>query len=98
MYDYCTFRAMSHPTIDALFATFGGATALARRLDVPVSTAHGWKREGRVPSWRWRDIARAAAEDGITLPAALRAGANGGPGLRVKSARPCALLRSRAEG
>jgi hypothetical protein len=54
--------------VETIFAAFGGVTPLAKRLNVPVTTAHAWKRSGNIPRWRMADITRVASEDGISLP------------------------------
>lgn len=56
--------------VESIFEAFGGVTSLAKRLNVPVTTAHAWKRSGSIPRWRMTDIERAAGEDGISLPPA----------------------------
>jgi len=51
-------------------AAFGGYSALARRLKIPLSTCHGWARRNRLPPWRAKEIialARAEKKD-IYLP------------------------------
>jgi hypothetical protein len=50
-----------------IIAAFGGLGATARRLGVPKSTVASWKKAGKVPSWRLRDVQAAADEDGIAL-------------------------------
>lgn len=45
---------------------FGGYSALARRLKVPLSTLHGWHRRDKLPGWRAeqiRQLARNARQD-----------------------------------
>lgn len=44
-------------------AAYGGFSALARRLKVPLSTCHGWARRNRLPPWRAKDIATMAKAD-----------------------------------
>jgi len=41
-------------------AAFGGYSGLARRLNVALSTCHGWARRDRLPAWRAREIAALA--------------------------------------
>ena len=43
---------------------FGGFSGLARRLNVPLSTCHGWARRKKLPSWRSDQIARMAEQEG----------------------------------
>lgn len=55
--------------VDLVFEAFGGTTALAEALNgEPITTVHSWKRSGRIPRWRKRQIAAAARERGIALP------------------------------
>ena len=46
---------------------FGGFSELARRLDVPLSTCHGWHRRKKIPTWRARQIAALAATENIDV-------------------------------
>lgn len=39
-------------TTSDIITALGGATAIARAIEVPVTTVHGWKRVGYVPAWR----------------------------------------------
>lgn len=54
--------------VDAIFDAFGGATALARAIDAPITTCHSWKRHGRIPRWWHEKIDRAADEAGNGAP------------------------------
>jgi hypothetical protein len=45
---------------DACLAAFGGATALAKELQAPISTVHSWKLKGRIPHWRRAQVEEAA--------------------------------------
>ena len=45
--------------IQGIFDEFGGISPLARALNVPVSTAHSWKKSG-VPVWHRSAILDAA--------------------------------------
>jgi hypothetical protein len=38
--------------VSEIIEALGGATAIARAIDVPVTTAHSWKRANYVPAWR----------------------------------------------
>jgi len=56
---------MEERTVDLKKAVreFGGYSELARRLEVPLSTCHGWARRGHIPGWRHgRLVALADAE------------------------------------
>jgi hypothetical protein len=48
-------------------AAYGSFTALATRLDVHLSTVHGWHQRKRIPLWRAKEIATVAAEDGFDV-------------------------------
>ena len=41
-------------------AAFGGYSAMARHLNVPLSTCHGWARRNSLPKWRIAEIKRIA--------------------------------------
>ena len=43
--------------------TGDGHSDLARRLNLPLTTVHGWTLRGRLPAWQAERIARAANED-----------------------------------
>ena len=45
----------------------GSYTALAERLEVPLSTLHGWYQRGRVPPWRAHDIVEFGREEKINV-------------------------------
>ena len=49
---------------------FGGLASLQQALGHKhPSTIHSWKRRGRIPPWRYRDIREAAEARGdVTLP------------------------------
>ena len=46
---------------------FGGFSELARRLDVPLSTCHGWYRRKKIPHWRQRQMIELAAEEKVDI-------------------------------
>jgi hypothetical protein len=54
------------PNIDLAKAVkaYGTFTALAKRLNLTLSTVHGWKLRKRIPAWRRREMLAAAKEDG----------------------------------
>lgn len=58
---------MTSPSVDEIIEAFGGVAKLARRLGVPLTTAHAWKRSGKLPSWRQKEIEAAAVADGVDL-------------------------------
>ncbi|MEC9268515.1 MAG: hypothetical protein VX464_20820 [Pseudomonadota bacterium] len=62
---------MSDTVIEQFFEDMGGMREASKRIGVPYTTLHGWKRHGRIPHWRLSDIQRAAAEKGVTVPAEL---------------------------
>lgn len=37
----------------------GGATVLARRMNVPTQTVHNWGARNSVPGWRMKDFLKA---------------------------------------
>lgn len=45
---------------DKVIGTFGGLTATARALDMPITTVQGWKDRRRVPQEHWAKIQAAA--------------------------------------
>jgi len=48
---------------------FGGVSKLAKALGHRnVTTVDGWKRSGRIPEWRRREIVEAADRESVTLP------------------------------
>lgn len=59
--------------VERLLAAFGGAQALARRLDLPVATVEEWRARGSIPRDRMAAIAAAAERDGIALDRAVLA-------------------------
>jgi len=63
-----------------ILSAFGGVAKLARRLDVPMTTVHAWKRTGRLPAWRRRDIEDAARNDGLPIFESTPAKASGPEG------------------
>lgn len=46
---------------------FGSYSELARRLDISLSTCHGWKRRKKIPPWRAEKIARLAEAEGLDV-------------------------------
>jgi hypothetical protein len=46
---------------------YGGHSALARALNLHLSTVHGWSRRGRLPPWRADAIARMGRADRIDV-------------------------------
>ncbi len=55
---------------ERVIESFGGLTKTANALGHrSVTTVDGWKRSGRIPSWRKREIEDAAQREGVTLPA-----------------------------
>jgi CI repressor-like protein len=46
---------------------FGGFSELARRLEVPLSTCHGWKRRKKIPSWRQSQMIALATEEKVDI-------------------------------
>lgn len=60
---------MSKAETDKIIQAFGGLSAMSRALGHKhVTTVHGWKVRGRIPSWRWPEIREAAEAQGIELP------------------------------
>lgn len=54
---------------NTLFDLFGGIRPMARDLDRPVGTVHGWKKKGRVPSEEQPHILVVAAQLGLPITA-----------------------------
>ena len=44
-------------------AAYKGFSGLARALNEPLSTVHGWARRKRLPPWRAKQIAEMARAD-----------------------------------
>ena len=61
-------------------AAFGGYSAMARALDWPLSTVHGWARWDKLPHWRAEKIAAVAKAEKLDVFKAKR-------GARRKKAR-----------
>jgi hypothetical protein len=53
--------------IKHLFERFGGTTAVARALNLPVTTVHSWVRRGRIPGTYLGDLVLAARRAGVEL-------------------------------
>jgi hypothetical protein len=51
---------MNPETVRQHFGTWSNA---ARKIGVPLTTCHGWKRRGHVPDWRVPAIRAAMADD-----------------------------------
>jgi uncharacterized protein YjcR len=49
--------------LDKAVAAYGGYTNLAKRLNLSVSTVHGWKLRRNLPKWRGNAIAVVAKRD-----------------------------------
>jgi len=54
---------------DALFGIWGGVRKMARDLNRPASTVHGWKKEGRVPANEQQHVLQIAEELGLPITA-----------------------------
>lgn len=53
-----------------IIEAFGSVSKLAKALGHKnVTTVDSWKRKGRIPDWRKREIIDAAEREGIQLPA-----------------------------
>ena len=59
---------MNTEIITEIIETFGGQTAMADALDVPISTVESWRTRGNIPRWRHDSIIKAARGRKITLP------------------------------
>jgi hypothetical protein len=57
-------------TVSEIIEALGGATAIARAIDVPVTTAHSWKRANYVPAWRVPALLTLAKKLGKPITAA----------------------------
>jgi hypothetical protein len=49
-------------TVSAIIDKFGGTSAFAAALGVPVSTAHSWKANNYIPHWRQPKVLELAFE------------------------------------
>jgi len=47
---------------------FGGLSAAARAIGVPVTTVQWWRDRDHVPHWRHEQVQRAADHEGVELP------------------------------
>lgn len=56
--------------VSDIIEALGGTTAVARAIDVPVTTAHAWKRAEFVPSWRVPALVALAKKKGKPITAA----------------------------
>lgn len=56
--------------VSEIIEALGGATAIARAIDVPVTTAHSWKRANYVPAWRVPALLKLAKKLGQPVTAA----------------------------
>jgi hypothetical protein len=54
-------------TVSTIIDKFGGQSALADALGVPVSTVHSWKRSNYIPHWRQPKIIELALDARIDL-------------------------------
>lgn len=52
---------------DTLFGIWGGVRQMARDLNRPASTVHGWKKEGRVPANEQQHVLQIAEELGLPI-------------------------------
>ncbi len=52
---------------DVVIKTFGGITATARAIDIPISTVQGWKERRKVPQEHWIKLQDAAKAQGKKL-------------------------------
>jgi hypothetical protein len=57
-------------TVSAIIEKFGGTSAFATALSIPVSTAHSWKAKDYIPAWRHRDVLQVALERRLDVSAA----------------------------
>jgi hypothetical protein len=54
-------------TAEDIIKRFGGTSALARLLDLSVSTVDYWRSENSIPKWRQSRLLELAVEQGIAL-------------------------------
>lgn len=54
-------------SVDMVIEKFGGVCALARALDIWPSVVMGWKKRGRIPTWRYYSILDKAKELNLSL-------------------------------
>jgi hypothetical protein len=54
---------------ETLFGIWGGVRRMARDLNRPASTVHGWKKEGRVPANEQPYVLQIAEELGLPITA-----------------------------
>ena len=55
--------------VDLIINRFGGLSAMAKALDHKhPTTVQGWKKSGRIPSWRVHEVEEAAKAKNIELP------------------------------
>lgn len=52
---------------DVVIQTFGGITATARAIDIPITTVQGWKERKKVPQEHWVKLQEAAKAKGKKL-------------------------------
>lgn len=57
-------------TVSDIMDKFGGLSAFAANIGVPVSTAHSWKTNNYIPEWRQAAILSLALDRGIALSTA----------------------------
>jgi len=85
--------------VERLIAAFGGAQALARRLDLPAATVEEWRSRGAIPRERAAAIAQAAEREGIALEAELLAQSlRAAPTIEAEPAVPATLQTPQPAG
>jgi hypothetical protein len=57
-------------TVSAIIEQFGGTSAFAGAMGVPISTAHSWKAKGYIPEWRQPKVLELALERKLDISAA----------------------------
>lgn len=62
----CHIEAMT--TVDQLFAKRGTLSAIAREVPCSVQTAHAWKRNRSIPTWRRSAVLDAVRRLKLDLP------------------------------
>lgn len=50
-------------------SAFGGLSAAARAIGVPVTTVQHWRDKDSIPHWRHEQVRKAANAQGVALPA-----------------------------